>query len=137
MGKIRFLQVGIIGFPLTTLTVFGYSAPVSDAGAVTLLRDSWFARSDRQFEHMQVIDRPLMPANALHERWTSFLPTGHLRTLTSFDASWLSMWPRRSNQALLHSMSEGLPCETFPLPQTSDLQELQGYVSTIAAQEAR
>jgi hypothetical protein len=118
-----------------TLTVFGYGAPVSDAGAVSLLRDSWFARSNRQIEHMQVVD--VVPADVLHERWASFLPTGHLNARTSFDASWLSMWPRRSNQALLHSMSTGEPCETFPLPQTDNLQDLQRYVAEIAAHETQ
>lgn len=116
-----------------TLTVFGYGAPVSDAGAVSLLRDSWFARSNRQIEHMQVID--VVPVDVLHERWVGFLPTGHLNARASFDASWLSMWPRRSSQALLHSMSTGEPCEAFSMPQTESLQELQAYAARIAAHE--
>jgi len=118
-----------------TLTVFGYGAPVSDAGAVSLLRDAWFARSDRRFEHMQVVD--IMPADILHQRWSSFLPTGHLHTLTGMEASWLSLWPRRANQALLHSMKTGMPCHTFPLPQTNNLGDLQEYASAIAAHEAQ
>jgi hypothetical protein len=118
-----------------TLTVFGYGAPVSDAGAITLLRDSWFARSTRQFEHMQVID--IVPADVLHERWSSFMPTGHLHPLAGFEATWLSLWPRRANQALLHSIRTGMPSQTFPLPNTNNLRELQEYAATIAMHEAR
>ena len=100
---------------------------------MSLLRDAWFARSDRQFEHMQVID--IVTTDVLHERWSSLLPTGHLHTLTDLDASWLSLWPRRANQALLHSMKTGMPCHTFPLPRTNDLRELQAYAAAIAAHE--
>jgi hypothetical protein len=57
--------------------------------------------------------------------------------LTGMEASWLSLWPRRANQALLHSMKTGMPCHTFPLPQTNDLGELQEYASAIAAHEAQ
>jgi hypothetical protein len=116
-----------------TLTVFGYAAPVSDAGAVSLLRDSWFSRSSRQFEHVQVID--IAPSAELHQRWTTFLPTGHLRAIKGFEDSWLSLWPRRANQALLHTMRTGMPCAAFPLPQTHDLRELQECAASIAAHE--
>ncbi|MGQ0801011.1 MAG: hypothetical protein ACT4NL_12990 [Pseudomarimonas sp.] len=81
----------------------------------------------------QVIDR--VAAKVLHERWSSFLPTGDLHPLTGLEASWLSKWPRRANQALLHSMKTGMPCQTFPLPQTNNLEELQEYASAIAAHE--
>lgn len=115
------------------MTVFGYAAPASDAGAVTLLRDAWFARSDRQFEHVEVID--ILAASALHERWTHFLPTGHLHTRTDIETSWLNLWPRRTSQALLHSMSTGMACETFAPPQTHDLKQLQQFASDIASHE--
>lgn len=116
-----------------TLTVFGYAAPASDAGAVSLLRDSWFSRSSRQFEHMQVID--IVPSAELHLRWSKFLPTGHLHAIQGFEDSWLSLWPRRANQALLHTMSTGVPCAESPLPQTHNLRELQECAANIAAHE--
>jgi hypothetical protein len=116
-----------------TLTVFGYAAPVSDAAAVSLLGDSWFSRSSRQFEHMQVID--IAPSAELHRRWSKFLPTGHLHPIARFEDSWLSLWPRRANQALLHTMRTGMPSAAFPLAQTHDLQELQRGAANIAAHE--
>lgn len=116
-----------------TLTVFGYAAPVSDAAAVSLLRDSWFSRSSRQFEHMQVID--IAPSAELHRRWSKFLPTGHLHPIARFEDSWLSLWPRRANQALLHTMRTGMPSAAFPLAQTHDLRELQRCAVNIAVHE--
>lgn len=119
-----------------TLTVFGYGAPVSDVEAVNALRDSWFARSDRQAEHVEIIDRPGMDTDVLFEKWRKFVPTLHLQHNEDFGSSWISLWPRRTNQALRRAIAEGTISEQFPLTDITSLAELQARIREIAAYES-
>lgn len=116
------------------LTIFGYSAPGSDAAAVELLRLAWMERSERKMEHVEIID--IAPEEDLHERWKAFTPTHHFHARRSFDDSWMARWPRRSREAVFIPMSMGIPCPDFPLSSTSDLVELRTQVRGIAEWEA-
>lgn len=116
-----------------TLTVFGYSAPTSDVEAVDLLKKAWLARSDRQMEHVELID--IAPTEVLEERWGPFVPTLHYQPEPHFDQSHIARWPRRISESWFIPMSEGRPCQHFPLPWTSNLEELQDYCRSISAFE--
>jgi hypothetical protein len=116
-----------------TMTVFGYGAPASDLDAVELLRTAWLSGSDRKLEHIHVVDTA--PTGLLHERWAPFAPTLHLWTEATFAASRIARWPRRTCESLIFPMSEGLPCDDFPLPASDDLAALQAYCRGIADHE--
>ena len=116
------------------LTIFGYSAPSSDAAAVELLKSSWTERSDRKMEHVEIIDID-HEAN-LREQWKEFTPTGHFHARKDFDDSWIARWPRRSREAVFVPMSSGIPCPDFPLCNTEDLIKLQAEAREIAQWEA-
>lgn len=118
-----------------TVTVFGYGAPASDADAVQLLQDSWFARSRREFEHMEVVDTA--EGEVLERRWRRFTPTRHFRAFATFDQTSIARWPRRSCEAQLAAMSRGVPAANFPLFATTDLLSLQAEAAGIAAHEAQ
>ena len=116
------------------ITIFGYSAPSSDADAVELLKSAWMARSGRTMEHVEIID--IDSKKNLHERWKTFTPTFHLHPIQDFNDSWIARWPRRSREAVYIPMRYGRPCEDFPLSRTKDLTELQAQVREIAKWEA-
>lgn len=116
-----------------TITIFGYGAPRSDADAVDLLNRAWLAQSQRQMEHLEVID--VAEVESLANRWKPFTPTHHFHAEPRFEGSRLWRWPRRSCESLLFPMSEGRPCEDFPLPSSDSLEQLQGYAAEIAARE--
>lgn len=116
-----------------TITIFGYSAPDSDADAVELLRAAWFARSMRESEHIEIID--IADQSFLHQRWSRFTPTLHYHFTKSFEQCRLARWPRRSCESLFYPMTQGLPCEAFPLPATDRIVELQNYAADIARYE--
>lgn len=118
-----------------TLTIFGYGAPASDQDAVELLRAAWLARSDRTFEHIEIIDNAQQ--SFLHDRWSAFAPTDHYRVARAFEQSRLARWPRRSCESLLYPMIKGVPCEDFPLPTTDSLAALQEFAAQIAQHENR
>ena len=115
------------------LTIFGYSAPASDVDAVVLLKEAWMDRSDRKIEHIEVID--LKSHNFLYERWKPFLPTGHLKTRCNLDESWITMYPRRSVEALRQPVYFGRPSEQFSLTGSDVLHEVQGQIFDIASWE--
>ena len=115
------------------LTIFGYSAPTSDIEAVELLRQAWLERSDRKIEHIEVVDKE--PSSVLYERWKTFLPTGHLKPIRNISQSWISMYPRRSVEALRHSVYNGEACEVFSLKKTMSLQQMHGYILDVAERE--
>lgn len=116
-----------------TITIFGYGAPDSDVDAVELLRLAWFSRSERTFEHIEIINTA--PRPILHDRWKPFTPTSHYHVTTVFEQSRIARWPRRSCESLLYPMTQGVPCEDFPVPNTDSLAELQAYAGDIARHE--
>ena len=118
-----------------TITIFGYGAPTSDADAIELLNQAWFEESDREMEHMQIID--IADQSVLHQRWSPFTPTSHYRVIKQFNASRIARWPRRTCESLIYPMSKGVPCEDFPLPETDNLVELQAAAARIAQHEHR
>ena len=115
------------------LTVFGYSAPESDVDAVKILKQNWLRRSDRRIEHIEVID--IEPENELSKRWEPFLPTGHLKYINSLEDSWITMYPRRSVEALTRPVYFGEPSEEFPLECVSALKNLQEQIFEIVEWE--
>ncbi|GKS62686.1 hypothetical protein YTPLAS21_21440 [Candidatus Nitrosocosmicus sp.] len=116
-----------------TVTIFGYSAPTSDKEAVELLKKAWFQNSERKSEHVEVID--ILCADQLYEKWKEFTLTQHLSSQKTFENSRLWRWPRRSCEALFYPMTQGLPCDDFPLPTSNNLKELHDTVRKIACFE--
>lgn len=117
-----------------TISIFGYGAPDSDVDAIELLRLAWFSRSDRAFEHIEIIDTA--DPSILHDRWKPFTPTSHYHFTKAFEQSRIARWPRRSCESLLYPMTQGRPCEDFPVPNTDSLAELQAYAKDIARHES-
>lgn len=116
-----------------TLTFFGYGAPDSDKDAVKLLRLAWTADSNRNFEHIEIID--IVPKARLHERWRPFAPTHHYKVTETFEQSRIARWPRRSCESLLYPMAHGVPCEHFSLPSSDSITDLQEFAAQIARYE--
>ncbi|MFO1257265.1 MAG: hypothetical protein U1E78_02415 [Gammaproteobacteria bacterium] len=116
-----------------TITIFGYGAPNSDVEAVDLLKKAWLKESAREMEHIEIIDNDKQAI--LANRWKSFAPTNHYHIVNNLRKSRLWRWPRRSCESLFYPMSQGIPCEAFPLPETEDHDELQKYIRQIASYE--
>ena len=108
-------------------------APDSDADAVELLNLAWFKQSERNFEHIEIIDTA--PQTHLHDRWSAFTPTLHYHVMAEFEQCRIARWPRRSCESLFYPMTQGLPCEDFPLPSTDNIVELRAYAADIAQHE--
>lgn len=115
------------------LTIFGYSAPFSDADAVKLLKSAWMGISDRKIEHVEVVD--VVSDSVLYDRWKKFTPTGHLRPIRSIWDSWIMRHPRRSVESLMWPVFCGEPAEIFPLVQSERLHRVHEQIPGIATWE--
>ena len=79
------------------VTIFGYSAPTSDAEAVAMLKKAWGNVEDRKMEEIELID--IREEEAVIESWRQFIHTHHYSYHTSFFDTTLARCPRRSCEA--------------------------------------
>lgn len=93
------------------LTIFGYSAPSSDAKAVELLKKAWGKLETRQIEQVSVID--IINESEMLERWKDFIYSHHYKYTNNFFDSYLGMFPRRSCEMVAAIYQFNLPpnCE--------------------------
>ena len=110
------------------LTVFGYSAPVTDVEAFDLLRQGWGEVAEREMEQTEIIHGPGANIDELVERWRPFLHTHHYELHDSFYDSWLGTHPRRTAEAHWNQYYEAKFIEDNPIPSDiSDLAELANW----------
>ncbi len=79
------------------VTIFGYSAPSSDAEAVAMLKQAWGAVDDRKLEEIELVD--IREESEVIESWKQFIHTHHYSCHTNFFDTTLARCPRRSCEA--------------------------------------
>lgn len=110
------------------LTVFGYSAPVTDVEAFDLLRHGWGEVAEREMEQIEIVHRPGANEDELLKRWRPFIHTHHYELHDSFYGSWLGTHPRRTAEAHWNQYYEAKFIESNPIPSdTTDLEELAAW----------
>lgn len=117
------------------LTLFGYGAPTSDVEAVSLLREGWGPREQRNLEEVEIID--IKPEDELTETWDGFIHSHHYRVERSFYDSWMFRFPRRSCEAMWSQLMElnWDPAGT-PFPQGSWTELREATAELFLAEEA-
>ena len=117
-------------------TVFGYSAPVTDVEAVSMLKYAWGDISTRTLEQTEIIDRPGPDADALRERWNPFIHTHHFDVFDDFYSSWMAKHPRRTGEAYIAQYLEAQFISENPVPRDcTSLEELIGWFQPLLAIE--
>lgn len=79
------------------VTIFGYSAPKSDAEAVGMMKKAWGSIDDRKLEEIELID--IRDEEEVINSWSQFIYTHHYSYHTSFFQSTLAKCPRRTCEA--------------------------------------
>lgn len=80
------------------VTVFGYSAPKTDAEAIALMKDAWGAVDERELEDFEFID--IREEDELIASWQDFVHSHHYQVHQDFFASSLAQHPRRTTVEL-------------------------------------
>jgi hypothetical protein len=111
------------------LTVFGYSAPESDAAAIKLMSDAWGNAYQRNLEETEIID--IKPEDHLARQWDRFIHTHHYRTTDDYFRSLLSYFPRRSCEAIWAETQEMQDLEYSSVPRFYSLKELHDWFGAL------
>lgn len=101
------------------VTVFGYSAPVTDVEAIDLLQKAWGSKDERDMEQLELIN--IGEKEKVKESWDSFIHSHHYNYYESFFDSSLARHPRRSVESYHHWAMPKSPSQAFqdgnPVPQ--------------------
>lgn len=93
------------------VTIFGYSAPVSDTAAIELMNEAWGTPEDRNMEQFEMID--IRSEDELYKSWKGFIHTHHYDYATNFFDSSLGQIPRRTNESYFLRCYPTTPEESF------------------------
>ena len=115
------------------VTIFGYSAPQSDRGAVELLRGAWGGAQERSLEQFEIID--IKNEEPLVESWKEFIHTHHYEIHTDFYDSWIANHPRRTGEAYWNQYMEAAFIDNNPVARPNTLQELWRWFGPLIAAE--
>lgn len=93
------------------VTVFGYSAPVTDIEAITLLKEAWGDVEDRAMEEFELID--IREEEEVKQSWDNFIHSHHYHYCKNYFKSSLALHPRRSVESYHHWSMPLSPSEAF------------------------
>lgn len=80
------------------VTIFGYSAPVSDSEAISLLNNAWGTSDERDMEQFEIINTD--SKEELRRRWDNFIHSHHCDITDCYFNSSLATNPRRTSESL-------------------------------------
>ena len=109
------------------VTIFGYSAPVTDVEAMRLMSEAWGTPAQRNMEQFELID--IRPENEVCASWNRFIHTHHYDYCTDFFQSSLARFPRRTSEAFFYQYEpftiEEAFVEDYPIPKNlTSLEEM-------------
>lgn len=118
-------------------TVFGYSAPETDAAAVNLLKESWGDKYKRNLEELEFIHKEGKTEEDVIKPWRDFIHTHHYRSLPcdNFFNSWIAKHPRRSCEVLWQEIMEAKFVSENPVPMGVTLAELKNWYRQLVSYE--
>lgn len=96
------------------VTIFGYSAPVSDVEAPAMMKEAWGDIGSRNLEQFEIID--VRNENEVRDSWKEFIHTYHYDYVTNFFESSLARYPRRTDEAFFRQYLPSTPDEAFVEP---------------------
>jgi hypothetical protein len=115
------------------LTIFGYSAPTTDAAAVELMSRSWTGNPTMELAQVNIVD--IKPKEELETTWKPFFCRNHYGTFDNLDRTWILRHPRRSGEALAMATLQNAPWRDNPFPRFKTLSELKAWVTPLVAEE--
>ncbi len=118
------------------LTVFGYSAPKTDAEARKLLLDEWQASPVHQLAEIDIVDiLASKDRQALESNWQEFFVSSHYALLDSVFSSESFCSPRRSCESLAMATLQQQPWAENKFPLGTSLLDLQEWVKPLIEEE--
>ncbi|MDY6470020.1 MAG: hypothetical protein SPK70_03005 [Succinivibrio dextrinosolvens] len=88
------------------LTIFGYSAPKSDAAAIEIMKTAWGNVQKRTIEEIEIVD--IKDKDVALESWNDFIFADHYTYTNNFFETSLARYPRRSCESIY---AQNFECE--------------------------
>ena len=101
------------------VTIFGYSAPVSDRSAIDLLKMAWDSNVRADINEFEIID--IQDAAKLRRTWLDFIHHEHYKVHLCFWDSWIAKHPRRTGEDYLRQELEAEFIADNDVPRNLDL----------------
>lgn len=114
-------------------TIFGYSAPETDAAAIEIMKEIWEKNKIREIAEISIID--IKSREELSEKWKDFIVGSHYGVISDFNNSYMTSYPRRSCQALFMATMQNQPLPTNKLPNLDKLDDLKEWISPLIEEE--
>jgi len=115
------------------LTIFGYSAPRTDAAAIELLMGAWRNNQTQTLAEVEVID--VRPEDELVASWRSFITREHYMVTDDIRRSYLAWHPRRSCEALAFATLQNDPWPDNWMPEFGNPGAMLDWVKPLIDQE--
>ncbi|MBL7004270.1 MAG: hypothetical protein ISR69_09615 [Gammaproteobacteria bacterium] len=115
------------------LTVFGYSAPVTDVEARELMLDKWSNNKTLELAQVEIVDT--RDKDEIEKSWDDFVFSHHSGIRNNIFNSYLFQQPRRSCDAFAAATLMVSPWHSNPFPRFETLEELQEWVTPLIQEE--
>jgi len=115
------------------ITIFGYSAPVSDYKAKELLLNTWKSNKSMEIAEMEIVD--IQESEKLLKTWNDFIFNDHGFTTKDIFDSALFRHPRRATTELFQRTMMLKFIDEKPFPNFSTLKELYEWIKPLIDEE--
>ena len=117
------------------LTIFGYSAPVSDIDAIDLILGIWKNNPTLELAQINIID--IKPKEELERTWGRFIVRQHFGIYKDFLNSYQARYPRRACDALAAATLMLSPFRENKFPMFKTIDELHRWIEPLLEDEIR
>jgi len=117
------------------LTIFGYSAPISDVDAQALMLEAWKNNTTRELAQVEIID--IKSDKELKESWNTFIVREHYGICRNLFDSYLLRYPRRSCEALAAATLMNKPWKENRIPKLKTVAELHAWLQPLLEEETK
>jgi hypothetical protein len=117
------------------LTIFGYSAPVTDVEARKAMLEDWSGNPALPLNQVEIID--VRPAEDLEATWKDFFVRDHYSFISRLSDSQLNRHPRRSCDAFAAATLMNRPWFDNNVPQFDKLSDLHTWIAPLIEEEDR
>lgn len=115
------------------VTIFGYSAPVSDVNARALLRQAWNRNGTREIAQVEIVD--VKPPRQLLNNWKDFITGSHYLTTARISQTLSLRYCRRSCDAFASAVLMNDPWPEKPMPRYKRLDRLHRWCWPLVCEE--
>jgi hypothetical protein len=115
------------------VTIFGYSAPVTDIEAKNLMLEKWNNNPTKNFAEVEIVD--IRAREELEATWREFFVRQHYATWKDVQTTCNFRNVRRSCEAFAMATLQNDPWHENPFPKSSDLSALQRWLQPLLAEE--